>query len=176
MGARSLITTRTLGVVAAALAALTLAGVAGAAGAQLRHVDRARAHATRLPGLWDGSKLEVRPSSIDYTGDASGFIGKLPGDIRRAAGKRPGFLRWTVWSSGRAAGNGTVWFNTCTPDCADGRFQRMPLTLTATRARNGHFTRMTLHYHYRGQPVADTRCVPDTRPLVWGIVFRGRCG
>lgn len=129
MGARSLIATRGLGVVAAAIAALAL-GLAGAAGARPRHADSARAHAAQLPGLWNGSKLQVRPSS-----------------------------------------------NTCTPDCADGRFQRMSLALTATRVRNGHFTRLTLHYRYRGQPVADTRCVQDKGPpLVWGTVFHGRCG
>lgn len=172
MGVRSLIASRALGVAAAATAALALglAGAAGAAGARPRHAVPAR-----LPGLWNGSKLTVRPSSIDYTGDASAFVGKLPGDIRRADGTRPGFLQWTVWTGARAAGSGTIWFNTCTPDCADGRFQRMPLTLTATRVRNGHFTRMTLHYRYRGRAVADTRCVKDKRPLFWSIVFRGRC-
>lgn len=117
----------------------------------------------------------MRPSSIDYTGDASAFVGKLPGDIRRADGARPGFLQWTVWTGARAAGSGTIWFNTCTPDCADGRFQRTALTLTATRVRNGHFTRMTLHYRYRGRAVEDTRCVKDQRPRFWSIVFRGRC-
>ena len=103
-------------------------------------------------------------------------VGELPGDIRRASGARPGFLHWTTWNGARAVGSGTLWFNTCTPDCADGTFHRTPLNLTATRARNGHFTRMTLHYSYRGRGVSDTRCVRDKRPLVWGIVFRGICG
>lgn len=157
--------------VALAILALTLVGVAGARAPQ--------AHAQRLPVLSTGyGRSAVRPHSILYTGDGSGIIGRLQaGDARRAVGQTPGFLHWTTWTNTSAAANGTVWLLSCRPSCAASSYHSFALTLTAGRARHGHFTRMTLHYRYQGQPVSDTRCVPDRAPSqqAWGLVFRGRC-
>jgi hypothetical protein len=157
---------------AAVVATATLA-VGGAAGARAP-----QAHAQRLPMLQTGyGHTAVRPTSILYTGDGSGIIGKLPShDFHRVVGQRPGFLHWTAWTNTHADANGTVWLLSCRPDCADSPYYRYALRLTAGRVRNGHFTRMTLHYSYHGQKITDTRCVPDRRSRqVWGLVFRGRC-
>jgi hypothetical protein len=119
----------------------------------------------------------VRPTSILYTGDGSGILGRLPADAgHRAFGKRPGFLHWTEWTRTHAAAVGTVWLLSCNPDCAASPYFRYPVTVTAGRPRNGHFTRMTLYYRYHGQPIVDRRCVPARRPVQpYGIVINGRC-
>jgi hypothetical protein len=135
-----------------------------------------QAHAGRLPELaTEFGAPKVRPTTIDFTGDGSGIIGRLPSD-ERAASRRPGFLHWTVWTSSRAAGNGTVWLRSCSPDCADSPFYSYPLTLTAGRVRNNHFTRLTLRYRYHGHLVVDRRCVRDRPPdQAYGLLFNGRC-
>src|SRR5256885_9516752 len=93
---------------AAAAAMLSLAAQGGAAGA-----TSTRAHAQRLPVLaTEFGAPKVRPTTIDYTGDGSGIIGRLPGDLR-AASNRPGFLHWTVWPNARAPGNGTLRIKSC---------------------------------------------------------------
>jgi hypothetical protein len=136
-----------------------------------------QAHAARLPVLaTEFGRPKVRPTTIDYTGDGSGIIGRLPSD-EHAASKRPGSLHWTVWTNRRAAGSGTVWLKSCNPDCAASPFYSYPLTLTAGRVRNGHFTRLTLRYRYRGRMVVDRRCVRDRPPdQSYGLLFNGRCG
>jgi hypothetical protein len=124
-----------------------------------------------LPGLlvWDGHGFAVRPSTIYYTGDGSGVIGRLP-SAYRAVGKRPGGLRWKVWNGTRAIGVGTVWIKSCVPDCAGSPFYSHRLTITATRVRHGYFTSMTLRYPYGGKPVTDRRCVMGVGARAgWGI-------
>ncbi len=158
---------------AAVLATVVTLGPALSAGA-----SPTRAHARRLPVLATGYEhAAVRPTSIGYTGDGSGIIGKLPAnEFHRVVGQRPGFLHWTAWTNTHADATGTVWLLSCQPDCAGSPFYRYALTLTVGRVRHGHFTRMTLHYRYQGKAVSDTRCVPDRPPAqVWGFVDRGRC-
>jgi hypothetical protein len=135
-----------------------------------------RAQAQRLPVLaTEFGAPTVRPTTIDYTGDGSGIIGRLPSDLR-AADKRPGFLHWTEWTGSRAVGNGTVWLKSCNPFCAVSPFYRYPVTLTAARVRGGHFTRLTLRYRYHGRSVVDRRCVRDRPPdQAYGLLFKGRC-
>ena len=135
-----------------------------------------RAQAQRLPVLaTEFGAPKVRTTTIDYTGDGSGIIGRLPSDLR-AASKRPGLLHWTMWTGSRAVGNGTVWLKSCIPFCAVSPFYSYPVTLTAGRVRNGHFTRLTLRYRYHGRPVVDRRCVRDRPPdQAYGLLFKGRC-
>jgi hypothetical protein len=150
--------------VAAVVAASALAS--SAAGA------RPQAHAARLPVLATGSlRSVVRPHSISYTGDGTGIVGRLPGDLR-AVGRRPGFLHWTAWTRTHANAFGTLWGKSCIPDCAGSPFSRQPVHVTAFRARRGHFTRLTLYYTYRGRPVVDRRCI---RGQIYGLVIDGRC-
>jgi hypothetical protein len=165
-------TSRVIFPASAAIAAAAYLALGGVAGARAPH-----AHAQRLPVLANGvGHSVVRPTTIEYTGDGSGVIGKLPSSARRAVGQRPGFLHWTTWTNSSATADGTVWLLSCKPDCADSPYYRYALSLTAARVRNGHFTRMTLRYTYRGKQITDTRCVPDRRSRqVWGFVERGRC-
>ena len=40
---------------------------------------------------------------------------------------------WTSWTASSATGAGTLWYNDCTPNCAQGRFHYVPdtrITLT----------------------------------------------
>jgi hypothetical protein len=112
-----------------------------------------------LPKLATGwfPRYEVRPHMIDYTGDATGVIGRL---ARRApaVGKRPGFLHWKTWTASRAYGVGTVWLKSCRPDCAYSPYYRYAVTVTATLPENGRFSTLTLRYRIRGYRIVDTRC------------------
>jgi hypothetical protein len=144
----------------------------GPAGARSRDAVSARA---RLPTLLTGwyKRYTVRPTSIYYTGDGSGLIGKdRPHGGLSGPGR--GFLRWTKWTRQRAAAHGTLWLKLGVP--AFSPYTRFTLTLTAGRVRDGHFTRMTLHYRFKGKPQTPTWCVPD-RQLVseWSTPMGGTC-
>jgi hypothetical protein len=106
--------------------------------------------AMALPGLpaysgpiRAGKNPVVKPGSIVYTGDGSGFLAG-PGKT----GRRPkaGKLKWTSWSGKGATATGEDWINNCLPDCADGKFSTFPVALKASRPRVvlGHkiFTRL----------------------------------
>lgn len=94
----------------------------------------------------EGPRYAVRPHTIDFTGDGTGFIGRIGNDIYPVVGKRPGFLHWKTWTRERAVGVGTLWGKSCIPDCASSPYYRYAVTVTATRPRNGRFSTMTLHY------------------------------
>lgn len=158
-----------------AATAVIITGVsAGLAGAK---AESSRASAARpLPTLLTGwyEKYVVRPSSIYYTGDGSGLVGKLrPNGGLTGPGR--GSLNWSLWGHGTASGSGTLWLKLGTPT-ATSPYTKFSMTVSATRVRNGHFTRMTLHYTLHGQKVTDTRCVPDGgRVGEWGFVTHGKC-
>ena len=132
--------------------------------------------AARLPTLLTGwyGHYTVRPSSVYYTGDGSGVLGVL----RRRdglSGPGRGDLHWTAWSAAGASGEGTVWLKLATPT-ATSPFTRFAVHVVLARPRNGHFTRMTLHYRLRGRAVADARCVPDRGHVYeWDVLVHGRC-
>ena len=140
---------RTLVVIAAAGVLGAVAGSAGAAGSLPTLATGAP------PGY--GPRYAVRPHTIWYTGDSTGILGEIANTVP-AVGKRPGFLRWKTWNRHRAFAVGTLWGNDCRPDCASGRFHRYPVTVTATRPRNGRFSTITLHYPGGGGPITDVRC------------------
>lgn len=158
----------------AVLGALVTAMGAGLAGA--RPAGGGAAAARPLPRLLTGwyAKYLVRPTSIYYTGDGSGVVGKLrPHGGLTGPGR--GSLHWGLWGAGTASGNGTVWLKLGTPT-ATSPFTKFAVTVSATRVRNGHFTRMTLRYTLHGQKVTDTRCVPDRgRVGEWGFAMDGKC-
>jgi hypothetical protein len=112
-----------------------------------------------LPKLATGwfPRYEVRPHTIDYTGDGTGTVGRLS---RRAhaVGRKPGFLHWKTWNTVRASGVGTVWIKSCRPDCAASPFYRYAVTVSATKPVNGRFSTLTLRYRFHGHKVVDTRC------------------
>ncbi len=134
----------------------------------------AAASAASLPSMFTAEgPYAVRPPTIDYTGDGSGIIGKLPSGYR-AVGKRPGFLRWETWTHWGAFAVGTVWLKTCVPDCAGSPFVRYAVTISVSRPRHGHFTRLTLRYRYQGKNVVDRRCTLDSGGS-WSILMGGSC-
>jgi hypothetical protein len=112
------------------------------------------------------SPFRVRPMTVGYTGDGTGYVGKFPTHRHR------GFLHWKIWSHQQAQGTATIWLNNCTPSCAGGSFHSYSGSVRAFRVRHGEFTRMTLNFHYHGRPVTDERGLfnasspnPD-----WGII------
>jgi hypothetical protein len=158
--------------VAAVVASVGAGSAVGRPQAQARHDRRAQ-----LPVLaTDFGSPRVRPTTIGYTGDGSGIIGRLPSSFGHSVvGQRPGFLRWTVWTHAHARAVGTLWVLSCTPSCAASPFYRYPVTIAAGRVRDRHFTRLTLYYTYQGQRVVDRRCARPPRYADYGIVLDGRC-
>ncbi|MEO6859813.1 MAG: hypothetical protein ABI323_14720 [Solirubrobacteraceae bacterium] len=125
------------------------------------------AHA--LPRLLtqDGhNPFRVRPVTIGYTGDGTGYVGKFPIQPHR------GFLHWKVWNHQRAQGTATIWLNNCTPSCAGGSFHSYRGSVRAFRVRHGDFTRMTLSFRYQGRSVTDERGLVNTSSPdpSWGII------
>jgi hypothetical protein len=86
---------------------------------------------------------QVRPASILYTGDSSAILGGFDGTGIR----HPGHLKWSSWTTTRAAGSGAVWIDDCTPSCASGTFTARAVKVVASRPEHGYFTRLTLRYH-----------------------------
>jgi hypothetical protein len=128
-----------------------------------------------LPTLLTGwyGRYTVRPTSIYFTGDGSGLIGvdRPHGGL---SGPGRGFLHWTSWTRKGGAAVGTLWLKLGVP--AFSPYTRFALTLTVGRVRDGHFTRMTLHYRMGGNPQSQTWCVPDHGQVSeWGGVMHGRC-
>lgn len=41
-------------------------------------------------------------------------------------------MRWTQWNATKAVGTGTYLLNSCTPDCAQGKFYSVPIVVTFT--------------------------------------------
>lgn len=97
-------------------------------------VGQSRA-ATSLPtvatysGEWSpgSTLLQVRPRSILYTADSSGFI----------AGRRrkSGPLHWTVWNRSGGKATGADWINDCVPDCAGGTYHGYAANAAVFRPR-----------------------------------------
>ena len=55
-----------------------------------------------------------KPATIILTcGDANTYLTKM---------------KWSSWSTAKAAGSGTYTYNLCTPDCAAGQFKSYPVT------------------------------------------------
>ena len=99
---------------------------------------------------YDG--LQLRPRTIGYTGDGTGFLGGA-----HARGPSSG-IHWTKWTRHVALGRGFNQLDNCTPDCAGGAFRgyRVKIELWRPRALGGRlvFTRLTIFYTRppRGEP------------------------
>jgi hypothetical protein len=85
----------------------------------------------------------VKPANIVYTGDSSEFFA---GKGNKKAGK----LHWTVWNSTEGLGTGYQWIDNCTPNCAQGKFSKFPVTLKAynpkKKSKYFFFTRLKVTY------------------------------
>lgn len=110
----------------------------------------------RLPGVLTQEAhhpFAVRPASIGYTGDGTGILGGQDGSSAR----RPGHLHWKIYTNRQGLAFGVNWLNDCEPDCAEGEFHPVPVTVHVFAPRNGHFTRLTLQFTYNGESVTDRR-------------------
>ena len=63
-------------------------------------------------------------------------------------------LKWPTWTRKTAVGNGTARVNTCSPNCAQGKFKSYPVKLTADKPvkcpKNGRqFTRLTYTFPHK---------------------------
>jgi hypothetical protein len=90
--------------------------------------------------------FKVKPSSITYTGDGSGFLA----GHRRPHHHRAAPLKWSSWTATGASGSGDNWLDNCMPNCAAGTFHLYPVKLKLSRPRDVHghliFTRMRVTY------------------------------
>ncbi len=130
----------------AALCALALALAAGPAAA-----GSLPTLATQEPG----HEMQVRPNTVSYTGDGTGFLRGI---------------HWRSWTARSAFGRGWAFTNDCRPDCADGHFHRSRARLRASRPRHGHFTRMTIVFRYGGRLIHDHRVLERGGGYwYWGI-------
>jgi hypothetical protein len=97
--------------------------------------------------------LQVKPSTITYTGDGTGL---LAGAVAR--NQRPG-IHWTRWTAAVALGTGFNQLNDCNPYCARGKFRGYPVKIELWHPQvvvdTLVFTRMTIFYtksRPRGEP------------------------
>lgn len=112
--------------------------------------------AARLPGLLTHQSVshpfQVRPAVVGYTGDGSAFLGGFDGGT---TSDHFGHMSWTSWTATVATGSGAVWIDGCEPDCAQGSYSPSAVGVRAFAPREGHFTRMTLRFDYRGEAVVE---------------------
>jgi hypothetical protein len=98
--------------------------------------------------------LQVKPTSITYTGDGTGLLGGA--NVRNGSSG----IDWTKWTTGVAFGTGFNQLNNCTPSCAGGKFHSYPVKIEMWRPQilGGIlvFTRMTIFYK-RTQPPGEPR-------------------
>jgi hypothetical protein len=130
--------------------------------------------AARLPAVLTehNPAFQVRPATIDYTGDGSAVVGGLNGSGPRQLGR----LKWTTYNERQGSATGLLWINNCMPDCADGRFSSVRVSVKVFSPHSGHFRRLTLTYTYRGHHYVDRREIhlyrtPGAR--IWGYQLIG---
>ena len=88
----------------------------------------APAHGSRaLPTLVAGSYSGIKPRDVDFSGDAGNIVTKIT---------------WTRWTQATAVGHGTSNIQGCVPDCAQGSETPVPTSMTLSRPRAGHFTKV----------------------------------
>lgn len=129
------------------------------------------AAAARLPTVltqYQYHPFVVRPASISYTGDGTGFIGGSDGTSPRHLGH----LSWPTYNGRQGVGHGLVWLNDCDPGCADGTFSAVPVTVHVFSPKHGRFTRLSLQYTYDGERYTDRRAIrhipaSDGYPSYW---------
>jgi hypothetical protein len=98
-------------------------------------------------GAYNG--LQVKPATIVYTGDGTGFLGGA--NVR----DRHSGIHWSKWTADVALGSGFNQLDNCEPSCAGGKFHGYPVKIELWRAQTLAgtlvFTRMTIFYK-RGRP------------------------
>lgn len=68
-------------------------------------------------------------------------------------------LRWANWGGQRAIAHGSRLADSCVPNCAAGKYAKVPaeLTLSRVRTHNGerYYSKLTTHWKVNGQPVTN---------------------
>lgn len=103
--------------------------------------------------------FQIRPATISYTGDGTGYIGGLHGTGVRHLGR----LKWTTYKGREGLGIGLVWLDNCRPDCAQGTFSASRVRVRVSDPASGHFRLLTLRYRYHGRRYVDHRLVHRER-------------
>ena len=80
-----------------------------------------------LPRLIAGPYSGIKPHGIFFSGDSGDIVLKI---------------KWTRWTQTTAAGHGTSNIRGCVPNCAQGTETPVATSVTLSRPRNGHFTRV----------------------------------
>jgi hypothetical protein len=91
------------------------------AGAQPAHEARA------LPRLIAGPYSGIKPREIFFSGDSGDIVTKI---------------KWKSWSQTTAVGHGTSNIQGCNPNCAQGTETPVAATVTLSKPRDGHFTKV----------------------------------
>jgi hypothetical protein len=91
------------------------------------------------------------------------FQGRAPGSIAMSADGNGNLvdLVWSDWTATGARASGLDAWNNCTPNCAQGTFTDIPITVRLSGPRGGLFTVLTLNW-----PTAYDRDF-NTYPHVW---------
>jgi hypothetical protein len=91
--------------------------------------------------------LQIKPATIGYTGDGTGFLSGASARSQNSG------IQWTKWTTDVALGTGFDQLDNCTPSCAGGTFRGYPAKIELWRPRTvAHtlvFTRMTIFYKKR---------------------------
>jgi hypothetical protein len=108
---------------------LVLVGVGLAAAAIV--APEAAGHQARaagaLPKLIVGSYSGIKPKEIFFSGDAGNIVTKL---------------KWQRWNGMSAVGHGTSDILNCIPNCAQGKATPVATSVTFSRVRSGHYTKV----------------------------------
>ena len=80
-----------------------------------------------LPRLLAGQYSGIKPREIDFSGDGGNVVAKI---------------KWTRWTQTTAVGNGTSEIQGCVPNCAQGTETPVATSVTLSKPRDGHFTKI----------------------------------
>jgi hypothetical protein len=95
--------------------------VSGEATAAPAHKPRA------LPKLIVGTYSGIKPQVIAFSGDSGNIVTKI---------------KWKRWNQTTAVGHGTSNLQGCVPNCAQGSETPVAATVTLSKPRKGHFTKI----------------------------------
>jgi hypothetical protein len=109
------------------LAAIAL-GLATAVGVVTSEATADPAHESRaLPKFVAGSYSGIKPKDIFFSGDGGNIVTHI---------------KWQRWTHTSAVGHGTSDILNCIPNCAQGKATPVATSVTLSKPRSGHFTKV----------------------------------
>jgi hypothetical protein len=109
-------------------------------------------------------RFRVRPAVLSLSGDGTAFVG---GPGWKAEGRRVlsfGRIVWKSFGGPKARGEGLLWLNDCTPDCAAGTFRHYPAVIRASSVVRRHYTRLSVTSTSGSRRSTDTYELKTTGP------------